>query len=68
LLSAGDFKIGKDVKFDNFCFDLDNSQNLVFGGAGLSTRLILQNPMAGGFEGIGVPNGINPENVTYVGF
>lgn len=68
LLSAGTFKIGTGVKFENFCFDLDHSQNLVLGGEGIATRLILQNPMAGGFEEIGVPNGINPENVTFVGF
>jgi hypothetical protein len=68
LLSAGVFKIGTGVEFDNFCFALNNSQNLVFGGAGLATKLIFQNPMAGGFEGIGVPGGINPENVTLIGF
>lgn len=68
LLSAGTFRIGTGAKFDNFCFDLDHSQNLILGGSGLSTRLILQNPMAGGFEGIGIPGAIDPENVTFVGF
>ncbi len=68
LLSAGDFKIGTDVTFANFCFILTNSQNLVFGGAGLSTKLILQNPIAGGFQGYGNPDEPNPKNVTFVGF
>jgi hypothetical protein len=68
LLSAGDFKIGTDVTFASFCFILTNSQDLVFGGAGLSTKLILQNPIAGGFQGFGNPDEPNPKNVTLVGF
>jgi hypothetical protein len=64
LLSAGDYKVScHPGQIGIFCLSLDGSQNLVFGGAGLSTRIIAQNPMAGGISALGAP-----QNVSLVGF
>jgi hypothetical protein len=64
LLSAGDYVVScHPGQKDLFCLSLDGSQNLVFGGAGLATRIVMQNPMAGGISALGAP-----QNVTLVGF
>jgi hypothetical protein len=64
LLSAGDYRVScHPGKMGIFCLNLDGSQNLVFGGSGLSTRIVVQNPMAGGISALGAP-----QNVTLVGF
>ena len=64
LLSAGEYMVScHPGQIGIFCLNLNGSQNLIFGGAGLATRIIVQNPMAGGFSALGAP-----QNVSLVGF
>lgn len=64
LLRAGNYMVScHPGQKDLFCLSLDGSENLVFGGAGLATRIVMQNPMAGGISALGAPR-----NVTLIGF
>ena len=64
LLSAGDYLVScHPGQKDIFCLSLDGSQNLIFGGSGLSSRIVMQNPMAGGMSALGAP-----QNLILIGF